>query len=74
MAVEIPNGPTNRLLEQVIRIPGRIPSPQPTHLNVPGANGSNVSLHRTLSEQGPGYVAPKFEGKEQQKEQGTLAI
>jgi len=72
MAVEIPNGPTNRLLEQVIRTPGRIPSPQPTHLNVP--NGYNVSLHRTLSEQGPGYVAPKFEGKEQQKEQGTLAI
>ena len=56
----------NKILEQVIRTPGREPSPQPTHLSVPGA-----SQHRVLHEEGTGYVAPKFEGKELQMEQGT---
>ena len=60
-----PNGVHNKLLEQVVRTPGRQPSPQPTHLSVPGA-----SPHRTLQEEGPGYVAPKFDGKELQMEQG----
>lgn len=59
----------NRLLEQVIRTPGRQPSPQPTHLGVPGA-----SHHRVLHEEGSGYVAPKFEGKEQQMEEGMFLI
>lgn len=58
----------NKLLEQVVRTPGRQPSPQPTHLGVPGASHSNNS--RILHESGPGYVAPKFEGKEQQMEDG----
>jgi hypothetical protein len=58
----------NKLLEQVVRTPGRQPSPQPTHLSVPGASHSNNS--RILQETGPGYVAPKFEGKEQQMEDG----
>lgn len=57
------NKPQHKLLEQVIRTPGRMPSPQPTHLSVPEMNHSRV-----LREQGPGYVAPKFEGKEQQME------
>lgn len=67
---DIPNGvngdhgPANKLLEQVIRTPGRQPSPQPTHLNVPGALS-----HRVLHETGSGYIAPRFEGKEEQKEQ-----
>ena len=64
-----PNGVHNKLLEQVVRTPGRQPSPQPTHLSVPG-----VSPHRILQEEGPGYVAPKFEGKELQMEQGKLSI
>lgn len=55
----------NKLLEQVIRTPGRQPSPQPTHLSVPGSSQSNRVLH----EQGSGYVAPKFEGKAHQMEQ-----
>ena len=59
------NGVHNKLLEQVVRTPGRQPSPQPTHLSVPGA-----SSHRILQEEGPGYVAPKFEGKELQMDQG----
>lgn len=59
------NGIHNKLLEQVVRTPGRQPSPQPTHLSVPGA-----SSHRILQEEGPGYVAPKFEGKELQMDQG----
>ena len=60
-----PNGVHNKLLEPVIRTPGRQPSPQPTHLSVPGPG-----QHRVLPEQGSGYVAPIFEGKEQQMEQG----
>ena len=59
------NGVHNKLLEQAIRTPDRQPSPQPMHLNVPGA-----SQHRILQEEGPGYVAPKFEGKELQMDQG----
>jgi len=61
----LPNGVHNKPLEQVVRTPGRQPSPQPTHLGVPGA-----SAHRILQEEGPGYVAPKFEGKELQMDQG----
>jgi hypothetical protein len=60
------NGVHNKLLDQVVRTPGRLPSPQPTHLAVPG--GSSRILH----EGGSGYVAPKFEGKELQMDQGTL--
>lgn len=59
----------NKLLEQVIRTPGRLPSPQPTHLGVPGP-----SQHRVLHEEGSGYVAPKFEGKELQMDQGMCKM
>ncbi|GAM85608.1 hypothetical protein ANO11243_036150 [Dothideomycetidae sp. 11243] len=59
-----PNGLQNRTLEAVIRTPGRQPSPQPTHLNVPGTH-----TPRVLHEKDSGYVAPKFEGKEQQMEE-----
>lgn len=58
-------GPYNKFFDQVIRTPGRQPSPQPVHLSVP--NGFH---HRVLHDQSPGYVAPKFEGKERQMEQG----
>jgi glutamate dehydrogenase len=57
------NGPHSKLLEQVIRTPGRMPSPQPTHLAVPGH-----STPKVLPQEGSGYVAPKFEGKEKQME------
>ena len=63
------NGVHNKLLEHVVRTPDRQPSPQPTHLSVPGA-----SSHRVLQEEGPGYVAPKFEGKELQMDQGQYNI
>lgn len=56
----------NKLLDNVARTPGRQPSPQPTHLGIPGGT------HRVLSEQGPGYVAEKFEGKQKQMDQGTF--
>ncbi|KAL8783751.1 MAG: hypothetical protein Q9213_004432 [Squamulea squamosa] len=59
-----PNGIHNKLLEHVVRTPGRQPSPQPTHLGVPGPG-----QHRLLQEQGTGYVAPVFEGKERQMDQ-----
>ena len=59
------NGIHNKVLDHVVRTPGRQPSPQPTHLSVPGPGP-----HRILHEEGSGYVAPKFEGKELQMEQG----
>ena len=61
------NSVHNKILEQVVRTPGRQPSPQPTHLSVPGS-----SQHKVLHEEGSGYVAPKFEGKELQMDQGML--
>ncbi|KAF1810836.1 NAD-specific glutamate dehydrogenase [Eremomyces bilateralis CBS 781.70] len=58
----------NKLLEQVIRTPGRQPSPLPTHLSIPGTPGTPGGPTRILHEKGSGYVAPTFEGKEKQKE------
>ena len=60
----------NKLLDQVMHGSGRIPSPQPTHLGIPGTPGHL----RLLDEEGPGYEAPKFEGKAQQMEEGTFVI
>ena len=59
------NGVHNKVLEQVVRTPGRQPSPQPIHLSVPGSTQNKV-----LQDEGSGYVAPKFEGKDLQMEQG----
>ncbi|KAL8675294.1 MAG: hypothetical protein Q9168_000323 [Polycauliona sp. 1 TL-2023] len=59
-----PKGLHNRLLDHAIRTPGRQPSPQPTHLGVPGPG-----QHRLVQEQGSGYVAPVFDGKEHQMDQ-----
>lgn len=61
-----PTAPVNKHLDAVIRTPGRQPSPQPTHLGIPGGS------HRVLSEEDPGYVAAKFEGKQKQMETGRL--
>ncbi|OQO29250.1 NAD-specific glutamate dehydrogenase [Rachicladosporium sp. CCFEE 5018] len=69
MASLTPNGANgttqahNKLLDTVIREPSRHPSPQPTHLGVPGSPNPHV-----LHESGSGYVAPKFEGKAKQME------
>ena len=63
------SAPQNKLLEKVVRTPGRQPSPQPTHLSVPGAIKSHV-----LHEPGAGYVAPKFDGKAQQMEEVMDAV
>lgn len=63
------NGVHNKLLGQVVREPGRRPSPQPTHLGIPGE-----PHNRTLSEDGPGYIPQTFEGKEQQMEEGRPAL
>ena len=59
------NGLRNKIVDQIVRTPGRQPSPQPTHLSVPGS-----TQHKLLHEEGSGYVAPKFEGKELQMDQG----
>ena len=64
------NPAKHKLVEQVVRTPGRQPSPQPTMLGVPGASQSNQSLHRILSDHSAGYVAPKFDGKKTQMEEG----
>lgn len=67
------NAAKHKLVEQVVRTPGRQPSPQPTMLGVPGATQSNQSLHKILSDHSSGYVAPKFEGKKAQMEEGKPA-
>lgn len=59
----------NKLLDQVIRTPDRLPSPQPSQL---GIQGSGHATPRVLPQEGlggSGYVAPRFEGKEKQMEQ-----
>lgn len=56
--------PHNKILDNVAGSSLRHPSPQPTHLGIPGGG-----QHRILSEEDPGYVAAKFEGKEKQMEQ-----
>ncbi|KAL2217755.1 putative NAD+ dependent glutamate dehydrogenase [Thermoascus aurantiacus ATCC 26904] len=55
--------PQNKILDNA-RSPARHPSPQPTHLGIPGGG-----QHRVLTEEDPGYVAAKFEGKQKQMEQ-----
>jgi glutamate dehydrogenase len=69
------NSPPHKLVEQTIRTPGRQPSPQPAHFN--GSNGhANGSCHnghnghRILRSATVGYVAPTFEGKKAQMEEG----
>jgi glutamate dehydrogenase len=57
--------PHNKILDHVAGSTVRHPSPQPTHLGIPGS-----PLHRVLSEEDPGYIAAKFEGKQKQMEQG----
>ncbi|CRG84640.1 glutamate dehydrogenase [Talaromyces islandicus] len=54
--------PHNKHLDNVTRTPGRQPSPQPTHLALPGH-------HRVLPEEGTGYIPSKFEGKQKQMEE-----
>ncbi|KAF7175337.1 hypothetical protein CNMCM7691_007928 [Aspergillus felis] len=56
--------PHNKILDHVAGSAVRHPSPQPTHLGIPGS-----PLHRVLSEEDPGYIAAKFEGKQKQMEQ-----
>jgi glutamate dehydrogenase len=62
---------TNKYVDQIIRTPGREPSPQPTHFSVSshshphGQNG-----HRVLRSATVGYIAPKFEGKKAQMTEG----
>lgn len=71
---------TERMVEQTIRTPGRQPSPQPTHIDVSGGgiNGNTSNCHngpnghRILRSATVGYVAPTFEGKKAQMEDGEL--
>ncbi|KAL2809286.1 Glutamate/Leucine/Phenylalanine/Valine dehydrogenase-domain-containing protein [Aspergillus granulosus] len=59
--------PHNKILDNVAGSSVRLPSPQPTHLAIPG------SPHRILEED-PGYIAAKFEGKEHQMEQVMIEL
>lgn len=56
--------PHNKHLDHAVGNALRNPSPQPTHLGIPG------TPHRVLSEEDPGYIAATFEGKQKQMEQG----
>ncbi|KAI9732231.1 MAG: NAD-dependent glutamate dehydrogenase [Claussenomyces sp. TS43310] len=61
----------NKMVDQVIRTPGRQPSPQPTHFTTasPNPNGYRVIRSATV-----GYVAPKFPGKKDQVEEVKALI
>jgi hypothetical protein len=50
------------MVEALSTSPGRMPSPQPANL------GGAGQPHRVINEPGHGYIAPKFEGKEEQME------
>ncbi|KAH8683331.1 putative NAD-specific glutamate dehydrogenase [Tricladium varicosporioides] len=66
----IEHRPVHKLVDQVVRTPGRIPSPQPTHFSLPYKNGNgngNGNGHRVLRSATVGYVAPEFKGKQAQK-------
>ncbi|KAL3425596.1 NAD-specific glutamate dehydrogenase [Phlyctema vagabunda] len=73
-ASRTPNSPNmnsspviNRFTEQVIRTPGRVPSPQPTHFSVPLSKAnSNGNGHRVLRSATVGYIAPEFKGRKAQ--------
>lgn len=67
--------PVNKSLEQVVRTPGRQPSPQPVHFSVPlhqngKVNGNGGNGHRVLRSATVGYIAPEFKGKKEQIVQG----
>jgi hypothetical protein len=64
-----PRTPVNKLVEDVVRTPGRQPSPQPAHFSVPYKNG-NGNGHRVLRSATVGYIAPEFKGKKAQMLQG----
>jgi glutamate dehydrogenase len=67
--------PVHKLVDQVSRTPGRLPSPQPTHLNspeLPYKNG-NGNGHRVLRSATVGYIAPEFAGKKAQKVEGEFS-
>ncbi|KAH0536921.1 glutamate dehydrogenase (NADP(+)) gdh1 [Glutinoglossum americanum] len=55
----------NKVIDQVLREPGSLPSQQPLHMNL--VHG--IQQNRILHDHSPGYEAPKFEGKEKQMEQ-----
>lgn len=63
----------HKLLDQVIRTPGRQPSPQPTHFNIPHKNG-NGNGHRVLRSATVGYVAPEFKGRTEQMSKGVSSL
>jgi glutamate dehydrogenase len=70
--------PVNKMVEQVIRTPGRQPSPQPTHFSVPlptyknGNGNGNGNGHRVLRSATVGYIAPEFKGKQEQIDRGMV--
>lgn len=59
--------PHNKNLDAAL---AQSPMPSPTHLGAPGTS----SPHRVLSEEDPGYIAAKFEGKQKQMEQGEFLL
>jgi glutamate dehydrogenase len=67
----------NKLVDQVIRTPGREPSPQPTHFSVTGHQRHGGVIggngHRVLRSATVGYIAPRFEGKKAQIAEGQYS-
>jgi glutamate dehydrogenase len=48
----------------------RGPSPQPTHFSVPLQSHASSNGHRILRSATVGYIAPEFQGKEEQMKTG----
>lgn len=66
-----PTSPSHKQVDDIVRSPGRKPSPQPMHFSVPPKNG-NGNGHRILRSATVGYIAPEFKGKAAQMLQGKI--
>lgn len=62
---------SNKYVDQIIRAPGREPSPQPIHFSVSShSHPHSQNGHRVLRSATVGYIAPRFEGKKAQMAEG----
>lgn len=62
------DGVANKMIGHAIRTPDLIPSPQPAQLSL--RHHANGNGHKILGSGAVGYIAPKFEGKEAQINEG----
>lgn len=61
--------PNNKHLQKALDLGNGHPSPQPTHLGVPLMSHTNGNGHRVLRSATVGYIAPVFQGRDEQMQQ-----